>query len=161
MLSERGFTGLIPIDELADELVDRISTFRCASDSLENFLTQQAAEQHRDHLSHTSLLFHEDFDGLVGYITLTNDAIGMQMSEVGELGLKYSIDLAFYPAIKICRLAVNDQLQRVGIGGRLLDLAVGEIVAAPSVTAARLLITDAVNDPAVLAFYEKHGFSES
>lgn len=160
-LSEQGFTGLIPILDLAEDQSHRLKTFSSNRKDLDAFLTDEASAFHSDHLSHTSLLFHEDFDGLVGYITLTNDAIPLKTSEVGDLGLAYKIKLSHFPAIKICRLAIHKDLQCQRIGARMLYLAIGEIVGTSAVTTARLLITDAVNDPRVLKFYESHGFLES
>jgi ribosomal protein S18 acetylase RimI-like enzyme len=161
MLSAGGFTGLISINQVALEIESFLTNFACGRKDLDDFLFDCARDQHEDHLSHTSTLFHEDFKGLVGYITLTNDSVGMEMSEVGELGLRNHVDLKFYPAIKICRLGIHQDLQGLGIGQKLIDLALGEILLAQSITASRLLITDAVNDPQVIRFYEKCGFLES
>lgn len=161
MLSAAGFTGLIPIHQVAPEVEGYLSNFACGRKDLDDFLFDSARDQHEDHLSFTSTLFHEDFDGLVGYITLTNDSVGMEMSEVGELGLRNHVDLKFYPAIKICRLGIHQELQGLGVGQKLIQLALGEILLTQSITAARLLITDAVNDLRVIEFYEKCGFLES
>jgi ribosomal protein S18 acetylase RimI-like enzyme len=161
MLSGIGFTALIPINEVAETELYRLKQFSCGNHSLDSFLHAQAQELHADHLNHTNLLFHEEFGGLVGYITLSNDSIPLKVSEVGDLGLAYQTDLHSFPAVKIGRLAVHADLQRTGVGTRLLDLAIGEIVGAQTVTAARLMITDAVNDPKVIRFYERHGFLES
>lgn len=161
MLSDAGFTALIPINEVAPEEQHRIKDFSCGIPNLDSFLIEQATNLHTDHLGHTSVLFHEDFDGLVGYVTLSNDAIPLKTSEIGGLGLAYEVQLSAFPAIKIGRMAVHKDLQSNGIGQRMLDLATGEIVGTPGVTTARLLITDAVNDPRVISFYTKCGFMES
>jgi ribosomal protein S18 acetylase RimI-like enzyme len=161
MLSEAGFTGLISIHQVAPEVEPYFSSFTCGRKDLDVFFFDQARDQHEDHLSHTSVLFHEDFEGLAGYLTLTNDAVGMELSEVGELGLRNNVDLKFYPSIKICKLAIHSDLQSQGVGKRLIDLALGEILLSNSITAARLLITDAVNDSRVIQFYERCGFLES
>lgn len=161
MLSDTGFTALIPINEVAPSEQFRIRLFSCGTPSLDAFLIDHAKDQHEDHLGHTSVLFHEDFEGMVGYITLSNDAIPLKTSEVGNLGLAYEVKLSAFPAVKIGRMAVHEELQRLGIGQRILDLATGELVGTPTVTTARLLITDAVNDPRVISFYMKARFFES
>lgn len=160
-LSENGFTGLIAISEIAPTELHRLDSFTSGRDELDQFLTQQAVALHGDHLSHTSCLFHTDFPSLVGFITLSNDAIPLNQTEVGELGLAYAVSLTSYPAIKIGRLAVHSELKRQGIGRRILDLAVGEITGQATITASRLLITDAVNDKDILTFYASMGFEES
>jgi GNAT superfamily N-acetyltransferase len=160
-LSEIGFTALIPINEVVVGMLPRISDFSSGLPGLDSFLCDSAKDLHCDHLSHTSLLFHEDFDGVVGYITLANDSIPLKTSEVGDLGLAYKVDLTAYPAVKIGRLAVHKSLQGTGVGNRIMDLAIGELVGTQAITTARLMITDAINDPKVISFYEKCGFVES
>lgn len=161
MLSEGGFTALIPINEVAQSELYRIDSFSSGETSLDSFLHSEAANLHSDHLGHTSLLFHEDFASVVGYITLSNDAIPLKTSEIGDLGLAYEIELPAFPAVKIGRLAVHQSLQRQGIGKLILDLAIGELAGIQSITTGRMLITDAINQTKVISFYQKHGFMES
>ncbi|GAC1323641.1 MAG: hypothetical protein NVSMB28_17120 [Collimonas sp.] len=160
-LLDAGFSALIPINDVADVHLNRIAEFSSGTDGLDFYLHDDAKQFHEDHLSHTSLLFHNDFDGLVGYIALANDAIPLKISEVGNLGLAYQIELNAFPAVKIGRLAVHKDLQGQGVGIRIMELAIGELVGAQTVTTARLMITDAVNNPRVIKFYEKYGFLES
>lgn len=161
MLSEQGFTGLISLDEVAPEAMAHVAAFECGTQTLDDFLQQQAQDFHNDHLGHTSLIFHEDFDGLVGYITLSCDSIHLKTSEVGELGLAYDADLKTYPAIKIGRLAIHESLQGKGAGPHLLNQAIGELIDSKPIAAARILITDAVDTEQAISFYKKAGFEES
>lgn len=161
MLSDAGFTALIPINEVVKSELHRLNSFSCGEHGLDSFLRSDAANLHSDHLSHTNLLFHEDFPSVVGYITLSNDAIPLKTSEIGDLGLAYEIELSAFPAVKIGRLAVHQYLQRQGFGKRIIDLTIGELVGAQTVTTGRMLITDAINESTVIAFYRKLGFMES
>jgi ribosomal protein S18 acetylase RimI-like enzyme len=156
-----GFTGLIALDEAAPETQDWIKRFSCGTASLDNFLRNEADDLHQDHLNRTSLLFHEEFEGLVGFVTLTNDSIPLTPYEIGELGLNYECPVTSFPSIKICRLGVHAGLQRQGIGERIVQLVMGGILAATNLTTARFLITDAINDQNVIDFYQKQGFVES
>ena len=160
-LSEAGFTGLIPLHEVAQEEMGRIAAFDSHSESLDSYLKDSAADQRAEHLSETSVIFHEDFPGLVGYITLTNDAIHLDQTEINHLGLNCTAEMRTFPAVKICRIAVHKELQGNGIGARILDLTIGEIVGAKGISAARMLITDAVNEAKVIDYYTKYGFVES
>lgn len=160
-LSEGGFTALIPILEVAPAQLDGLKTFDSGSASLDGFLRENALDLQNDHLAYTSLIFHENFDGIVGYITLTNDAVRLKRLEIGELGLNFNTELDTFPAIKICRLAVSKQVQSQNIGGKILESAAGEIFDLQPISSARLLITDAINSPKVIDFYERNGFSES
>lgn len=160
-LSEDGFSALIPIDRAAPEAIDFVARFTCGTPTLDDFLIQSARDMHRDFLSRTSLLFHEDFDGLVGYVTLTNDSIPLNIAEIGHMALNYNCSLPSFPAVKVCRLGVHSHLQGQNIGARILDLATGAIVGAESITATRFLIADAINDERVVRFYERYGFTKS
>lgn len=160
-LGVEGFTGLIPLDEVTPEAMPRVSSFSCGKTSLDNFIRAEALSLHQDHLNCTSVLFHADFDGMVGFVTLTNDSIPLTAYEIGELGLNYVCPVSSFPAIKLCRLAVHADLQRQRIGERIVSLTLGGILGAPNVTAARFLITDAINEQNVISFYESQGFVES
>ncbi|MES2160944.1 MAG: hypothetical protein V4476_07310 [Pseudomonadota bacterium] len=116
---------------------------------------------HRDYLSRTSLLFHETFNGLVGYVTLANDSIPLTVVEISHMALNYNCTLPTFPAVKICRLGVNAQLQNQQIGRRILDLVTGAIVDSDRITSARFLITDAIDEARVVKFYENYGFTRS
>ena len=161
MLSEVGFTGLIPLHEVSEAEMPRVAQFKCGSESLDSFLQSEARDHYLEHLSQTSVIFHEDFAGLVGYVTLTNDAIALDISEVGHLGMNCIVSIPTYPAIKICKLAVHEDLHGIGVGNRILDLVIGEIVGGKGVAACRILITDAVNEPKVIEFYGDYGFLPS
>jgi ribosomal protein S18 acetylase RimI-like enzyme len=156
-----GFTGLIALDDVVPETQAWIKQFSCGTVSLDNFLRDEADVLHQDHLNRTSLLFHEDFEGLAGFVTLTNDSIPLTTYEIGELGLNYECPVTSFPSIKICRLGVHADLQRQGIGERIIQLVMGGILATSNLTTARFLITDAINDQKVIDFYQKQGFVES
>lgn len=161
MLTEAGFSGLVLLNEVNENFLSWIERFDSGRDKLNDYLKSRARDQHDDHLGTTSLLFHEAFDGVVGYITLANDCVQLTTFEEGELGLRDQYQLRTFPAVKICRLAVNSALQRQGIGELIIDLAVGHIIESQKFCAARLLVTDALNEPAVLQFYKKLGFFDS
>ena len=161
-LAEEGFTGLIPINEVVPSEVHRIQAFSSGNERLDDFLAEQASEFHSSHIGYTNVLFHSDFPGMVGYVTMANDSIKLRGVEISELGLNLAdIELPSYPAVKIGRLAVHKDLKRQGIGKRIMDLALGQITGNTSIAAARILITDAVNDPNVLQFYASLKFEES
>ena len=116
---------------------------------------------HQQRLGLTSVVFHQDVEGIVGYFTLTNDAIRLRDSEKFDLGIDTEIEIGFIPAVKLGRLAVAERLQRDGAGSAIMDLVRGEVFDSTSRSAARLLITDADNDDRVIRFYEKVGFKRA
>lgn len=153
-----GEFGLLPVTEAPPEL---LAAFRCGKDHLDHFLVNSVG-MHADRLGLTSVVFHPEVqNAVVGYFTLANDAIPLNTSEQAELGLHDEVALTAFPAVKLGRFAVAHGLQGQGVGAQILELVMGEILDAESLSAARLVIVDADNDPPVLRFYERHGFERS
>jgi GNAT superfamily N-acetyltransferase len=153
-LPEDGY-GLLPVIEVDPAL---LTNFRCGAAHLDSFLAQ-AADFHRARLGLTTVAFHRDVAGVVGYFTLANDALPLTTSEQGELNV--DVVLKAYPAVKLGRLAVASHLQGQGIGEQLMAFIHGEILDSDSLSAARLVIVDADSDSRVVAFYRKSGYQES
>lgn len=157
MLSDEGY-GCLPITKVDPT---SLGAFSCGKPHLDEFLTVQALALHGARLGFTNVVFHEQFDGPVGYFTLANDAIKLNNSEKFELGFGEHTELAAFPAVKIGRLAVHQDLQRTGVGAALMTLLLGDILNTAGLSAARLIVVDADNDDAVLGFYRKLGFENS
>lgn len=156
-LAQEGY-GLLPVVEVSPEA---LAGFDCGKPSLNDFLVN-AHNHHRERLGLTSVLFHSDFGGrVIGYFTLANDSLPLTTLEQGELGLHDTVALKAYPAVKLGRLAVASDLQGQGVGEQIMDLVHGEILDSASLSAARLVILDADNDPRIVKFYRKLGYQES
>lgn len=157
-LRESGF-GVLPIVDVEPEL---LVGFECGKSHLDRFLASDGVDMHLDRLGLTSVVFHADVPGtVVGFFTLSNDGIPLTTSEQQELGLRGEFALTAFPAVKLGRLAVAKRLQGQGVGRQLMDLVLGEILDSASLSAARLVVVDADNDPPVLAFYRQLGFQDS
>jgi GNAT superfamily N-acetyltransferase len=74
------------------------------------------------------------------------------------------------PAVLLARLAVDRDAQGHGVGGALLADALGRVVEATDIVAARFVVVDALHEPAArfvvvdalhepAALYEHHGFT--
>jgi GNAT superfamily N-acetyltransferase len=61
------------------------------------------------------------------------------------------------PAVLLAKLALDRSLHGQGLGGELLLDALSRAVQASEIVAARLMVVEAIDDPAA-AFYEHHGF---
>lgn len=157
-LAEEGY-GLLPVVEVSPEA---LAGFDCGKPHLNEFLVDAASHFHRDRLGLTSVVFHRDLAGrVIGYFTLANDSLPLTTSEQGELGLHDVVVLKAYPAVKLGRIAVASDLHGQGVGEQVMDLVHGEILDSASLSAARLVILDADNDPRVVRFYRKLGYQES
>lgn len=156
-LGDKGY-GLMPVVEVAHALLEH---FDCGKEHLNRFLLDAEAS-HADRLGFTTVAFHESCPGrVIGYFTLANDGLPLTTSEQGELGLCGDVSLASFPAVKVCRLAVAKDLQRQGVGRQLMALVHGEIHDADTLSAARIVIVDADNTPAVVSFYAGLGYRNS
>lgn len=154
-LAQDGF-GLLPVVEVG---AAALSGFDCGKAHLNEFLVSSSS-MHTERLGLTSVVFHRDRPGsVIGYFTLANDSLPLTTSEQSEFGLY--VELKAYPAVKLARLAVDLQLQGEGVGRQIMELVHGEILDSGSLSAARLVILDADNDPAVVAFYSKLGYQAS
>lgn len=150
--------GFLAIPEIA---TDVLSCFTCGKPRLDDFLKETALALHKARLGFTNVVFHQDFEGPVGYFTLSNDSIPLNDSEKFDLGLEVDVTLSAFPAVKIGRLAVHKELQDHGVGAQVMDLVFGEIIDSGSLSAGRLVVVDADNDEKVLHFYKKLGFERS
>jgi len=110
MLTDEG-DGYLPITEIDPAT---LGTFSCGKPRLD--VTAQALTLHEASLGFTSVVFHQQFEGPVGYFTLANDAIKHNDSEKFYLGFGEHVELPAFPSVNIGRLAVHQDLQRKGVG---------------------------------------------
>lgn len=156
MLSEEGY-GLLPLPEIESA---HLADFDCGKVHLNEFLRDAANEQHSNLFGWTSVVFHRDLAGPVGYFTLANDSIPVTTSEAFDLG-SFKDEFRTIPAVKIGRFAVARGLQGQGVGTSMFKLVLGHVLDSDYISAARLLLVDAENDKQVVKFYQKLGFIES
>lgn len=157
MLDVDGY-GLIPVSEVEPEHLNR---FTCGIESLDEYL-RNSHDAHSKRISHTTVVFHQDYaTGPVGYFTLSNDSIKLKSSEVSEFGLDDFGSLGSYPAVKLGRFAISNDLQGKGVGPQLLRFVQASILDMTYRSAARLIVVDAANRDGVPRFYEKNGYVSS
>lgn len=148
--------GVLPVTAAPPSLLNR---FDCGKPHLNNFLTDKAPFFHRARLGLTSVVMHSQVDNeVLGYFTLSNDAIKLMTSEELDLGLEDKPGLSHFPAIKIGRLAVTKNCQGNGVGTDILGLAMDQMLLDSAASAARIAVVDADNDDAVVRFYKRNGF---
>lgn len=152
--------GLAEVTQIAPET---LALFSCGKDHLDRFLRERADFMHQEHLATVWVVMHRDLPHPVGYFTLHNDSLTLTGSEETNLGLRDNADLKRFPAIVIGRLAVDERLHGTGASNVVMQLAFNVIQGSVStrLSAARLVVVDADNDPKVLRFYERNGFESS
>lgn len=150
--------GLI-LRHICDVEDEALHAFHCGRPALDEFLREDARDYDAHGLTSTVLVFTEGYGTPVAYFSLTADSVHLSGGERTDLGLPFEVPISYYPAVKITKLAVTSELHGSGIGAMLVDLICGIVSTAPF--AVRLLTVDAVNQAAVLKFYERTGFIES
>lgn len=156
MKLDSGRYGLIPISEV-DPAV--LINFTCGTASLDEFLIKQSRAFHDARIGFTTCVFHEDVQGLAGFFTMLNTSIKLTSSESFDLGLNVDVELDNFPSVLIGKFAMREDLQHVGNGQDVMRLAIGEILDESGLSAARLVVVDAV--PEAVHFYEQCGFNSS
>jgi len=149
--------------EVTDIAPDTLAQFSCGKAHLDHFLTDRAGFMHQEHLATVWVVLHRDLSYPAGYFTLHNDSLELMGSEETSLGLRDNAELKRFPAIVIGRLAVDFRLQGTGVSDVVMQLTLSLIQNSVTtrVSAARLIVVDADNEPKVLHFYQRNGFEIS
>ena len=137
-------------------------SFDCGIEEYNEFLKQANAYNNLN-ISKTHLFFSKDTDELIGYITLCNDTIKLDIEEKRESGL-FEVPFVSMPALKIGKLAVNNKfkLNKKGYGSFMIEYARSKVVEInDSVGIACRFITvdaDLEYSDKTQEFYKKNGF---
>ena len=134
-----------------------LKQFQCDRDDINAFLYEDAIYYHDQNLTKTILGFHES--DLIGFFSLSSDAIRLSKSEIFELGMNGEFPITFFPAVKITKIAISTLHMRKGLGSHFITLIEGLIYDLP--LAIKFITLDAVNEPNIIQFYESNGFVES
>lgn len=137
---------IIPLDTKAD-----LSYFSCSEQKLNEFLIENALEDHNNLYSVTRLVYYKDI--LVGFFTLIADNISVKEIEAKDYeNYKYKK----LPAVKIARLATDKDYERKGIGRLMITEIFSIIYDITYNIGCRILTVDAKSE--ALGFYQKFAF---
>lgn len=137
------------IDEIDPEVY---KDFSCDRPELNEFLVEDALYHHKQNLTNTTLVLMND--KVIGFFSLSSDAIQLSPSEKGYLALNGRFEISVFPAVKITKLAVSSEQMSRGLGKLFLEIIEGSIYNLPF--AVRFLTVDAVSIK--VEFYERNGF---
>ena len=138
--------------EALSERHDR-SVFTCEEEILNLYFRTQAAQDIRRHIAHCFVAVETASGCVAGYYTIA--ATGIPLTDLPPELTKRLPRYPTVPAVRIGRLAIDQDFQGRGLGGALLADAAKRTLEAPP--AAFALVVDAKNDRAA-AFYRHHGF---
>lgn len=143
------------------EADDKRPDFACSDPDLSDFFHNKSAEDSRELISVTNVLY--DGDTAIAFYCVSNDAL--RKEDAGSNSrikrflrrLPHKKRLKSNPAVKIGRLAVADGFRRQNIGSTLLDRIKYDFTHSNK-TGCRFIIVDAYNNDKTLKFYQKNGF---
>ena len=131
---------------------DRIG-FRCGEEALDRYFQAQVTQDIRRRITNCFLVIEAVTGQIAAYYTLS--AASVPLIDLPPETIKRLPRYPTLPAVRIGRLAVDENFQGRGLGAAMLMNAVHRTL--QDAAAAFALLVDAKNDRAV-GFYEHHGF---
>ncbi len=129
------------------------SQFRCGEDALDRYFQTQVTQDVRRHIANCFVAVETATSRVAAYYTMS--AASIPLVDLPPQETKRLPRYPTVPAIRIGRLAVDQNFQCRGLGAALLADAASRALRADA--AAFTLLVDAKNDSAV-AFYQRFGF---
>ena len=137
-----------------------IKPFKCTEDDLNGFLFDDAKHFQKELMAVTYLLESENDNVTVAYFSLLADKISFNPEEKSvwnklNRGIPNPKRRRSYPAVKIGRLAVNENYSGKGVGTFLID-SIKYAFTTVKRLRCRFLTVDALQS--ATSFYERNGF---
>ena len=155
MLSVSVDLSSLKLQFITDVSPELYADFSCERAELNQFLQEDAVYYHQQNLTRTTLVLQDDL--VVGFFSLSADAIQLTPMEKGELALNGEYPIDILPAVKLTKLAIAQGFEGKGYGKAILDMIVGLVYDLRM--AVRFVTVDAIASK--VAFYERHGFVTS
>lgn len=121
--------SLFFFEKLSEEHAPFLSSFQNREKDLADFLVDDALNNQKIFLSTTFVVFMGSTDRkLIGYITLLADSVRLKESkELENRFRKKGVQYSYLPAMKIGRMAVDENHQRKGIGKTMIKFAIAMV----------------------------------
>ena len=150
--------------ELTEDILAVCQPFLCGNEDLDDFFAHDAIP-YAHFLMGKSYCFRlcSDPTKKVSAFTISNDSIRIYDLPRSRRDYMKSLThhekpLRRYPGVLIGRLGVSSDFAGQGIGSEALQFFKGWFFSSSNKTGCRFVIVDAVNEPQVIAFYEKNDF---
>jgi predicted GNAT family N-acyltransferase len=141
-----------------------IKPFDCGDEDLNEFL-QEKANDYQTELLATTFVFEDEIK-TVAYYSIFNDSLRIEdIAFQSKNAVKNFLRRLFphpkrhlkhYPAIKIGRLAISNQIQKTGLGRKIIDTIINYAIQQNEKCACKFILIDAYKE--ALGFYEKMNF---
>lgn len=139
--------------ESLDPARHQLDSLDSGEPDLDTWLCEHAAGAEARRVARTFVWCRTDDDVAVGYYSLAGHRL-IRDELPKSIGRGSPTEV---PAVLLARLAIDARLQGQGLGGVLLADALGRVVAATALVAARFVVVDALHENAA-TFYEHYGF---
>ena len=141
---------------------EQIKSFNCGDEDLNDFLLNEAALYRKALLAVTYVFEDKNTKKVVAFFSLANDRVSLsdfenktEFNRFRKMRFINEKRIKSYPAAKLCRLGVDEELKGHSIGTLLLDFIKSYFVV-DNKTGCRFLTVDAYAD--AVPFYLKNGF---
>ena len=152
------------IREIRIDKIASIKPFDCGDDDLNEFLSEKSKNYQQNLLANTFVF--EDETQTLAYYSILNDSLRIEdIAFVSKNALKNFLQRLFphskrhlkhYPAIKIGRLAVSKEAQKLGLGRKIVDTIINYVIMQNERCACKFIFVDAYKN--AVGFYEKMQF---
>lgn len=123
------------------------------SQSMNDFLVNEALYEQNKHLNTTHLLVDKNRNELVGFVSLCNDCIPLEIDEKAGYDFTYGT----IPALKIARLAVDNKYQHQNYAMKLFQYVIYQAITIRKSSGVAFITLDCYSHR--ISFYEnKFGF---
>lgn len=141
-------------------------SFCCGDEDLNDFFFNDSKPYLKIHLATTH--FFLDGEKVVAFFSISHDSLRHERDLLGsrreykdfkkeEMGLPFQAYHTDIPAVKVGRLGISTEYQRMGFGSQLLDF-IKYSVYDKRFAGCRLITVDAYND--AVGFYKKNKFTD-
>ena len=141
---------------------ERVKSFNCGDDDLNDFLLNKAIPYRKALLAVTYVFENIESKEIIGYFSLANDRVSLNdfenKTEFNRFRRSRFVNekrIKSYPAVKICRLGINENFHSKGIGSMLLNFIKSYFIE-NNKTGCRFITVDAYND--AIPFYQNNDF---
>ena len=143
-------------------LGEKVESFDCGDTDLNDFILVEAPYYREALLAVTYVMEHRETGKVVGYFSLANDRVSVtdfeSKTEFNRFRRQRFVNekrVKSYPAVKLCRLGVEQAMSGKHVGSFLLDF-IKSYFLSENKTGCRFITVDAYTD--AVPFYEQNDF---
>lgn len=141
---------------------ENISSFNCGDEDLNDFILNESVLYRQSHLAVTYVIETKNTKKAIGFFSLANDRVSLSdfenKTEFNRFRRKRFVNekrIKSYPAVKICRLGIDESVKGQSLGTFILDFIKSYFID-DNKTGCRFITVDAYTD--AIPFYLKKSF---